>query len=133
MSALEEGKPPAQPNANLRETCRFEREWSLDFSGKLYGTAIVPIKNMFYDGNFLSLANVQLPKASDVSWCVGVGMYPTDLTSDNIKYREVWTTLHSSVRPVVRLTNAIPAIGVFLHRGQNYEMIVNGEEKMISV
>mmetsp|Transcript_42263 Transcript_42263/g.47209 ORF Transcript_42263/g.47209 Transcript_42263/m.47209 type:complete len:756 (+) Transcript_42263:53-2320(+) len=132
-SYIEEGKPPVQPNTNLRETCRFEKEWSQKFSGKIHGTAIVPIKNMFYDGFFLSLDDVYLPKASETSWCVGAGMYPTDLTADNFKYREVWATLHSSVRPTVGLTNTIPAIGVFLHRGQSYEIIVNGEEMMISV
>ena len=89
-SNIEEGKPPVQPDPSPRETCRFEKEWSDDFAGILYATALVPVKNMFYDGYFLSLANTRLPEPSDATWCVGAGMYGTDLSNDNHKFREVW-------------------------------------------
>ena len=94
---------------------------------------MVPVKNSNYDGFFMSLADTQLPEVWHTSWCNGAGMYPTDLLVDNYQHREVWATLHSSVRPTVDLGNAHPAIGVFLHRGQEYEILVNGVDKKVQV
>lgn len=132
-SYIEEGKPPVQPNPTIRETCRFEKEWSSDFAGILYGTAILPAKNLFYDGYFISLGNTRFPTSADTKWCVGAGMYPTDLLNDNHEFREIWATLHSSIRPSVEESNDLPAIGVFLHRSRSYELIVNGITKLVTI
>ncbi|KAL3894864.1 MAG: hypothetical protein SGARI_007618, partial [Bacillariaceae sp.] len=67
------------------------------------------------------------------TWCDGGGMYPTDLLSENHQFREIWATLHSSVRPKVSSENAIPAIGVFLDRGQTYKLVVGGVDKDITI
>eukprot|EP00592_Proboscia_alata_P022708 CAMPEP_0194408294 /NCGR_PEP_ID=MMETSP0176-20130528/6219_1 /TAXON_ID=216777 /ORGANISM="Proboscia alata, Strain PI-D3" /LENGTH=772 /DNA_ID=CAMNT_0039208343 /DNA_START=45 /DNA_END=2366 /DNA_ORIENTATION=+ len=132
-SYIEEGKPPVQPNAAIRETCRFEKEWSNDFAGILCGTAVLPAKTMFYDGYFISLGNTRFPTAAHTKWCVGAGMYPTDLLTENHEFREIWAVLHSSVRPSLEETNGSPAIGVFLHRGKSYELIVNGITKLVII
>lgn len=60
-------------------------------------------------------------------------MYPTDLVADNHKFREIWATLHSSVLPKVDPSNAMPATGVFLHRGKMYKLVVDGVEKETTV
>ena len=117
-SYIEEGKPPVQPSMDVEETCRFEKEWSCDFASVLQASAVVRVSHTLYDGYFLSLTNTCLPLGPN--WCNGGGLYPTDLLADNHKFREIWTTLHPSVRPKTEGANAVPAIGAFLHRGETY-------------
>ena len=82
-----------------------------------YSSAIVPSKHsIFCDGFFLSQGNTHLPQVNDNKRCVGGGMYPSDLTANKCEFREVWAALNSSARPTVAMSNAVTAIGVFVHR-----------------
>ena len=120
---------PSQPNEHTQENnCRFDASWS-NCTGPMVATSILKMVRPSYSGYFIALAQTYLPTATDPDWCVGAGMYPTDLSIDCHEYREIWPTLHLSVRPQNR--GAKPAIGVFLHCGRRYTLRINGTDRMI--
>jgi hypothetical protein len=122
--------PPKQPEEqSSSNTCRFDASWTTHFDGLLSVTAILKMTHTNYDGYFVALGNTSLPDEKDPEWCLGAGMYPTDLRPDYHEYRELWQTHHTAIRPLT--IGAKPAIGVFLHSGQRYTLTVNGSERVI--
>lgn len=94
---------------------------------------ILPLKHNNYDGYFLAVEGGRLPDPGCDKWVVGGGMYPADLRAEFHVYRELWQVHHTMVRPSVREGGGRPAVGVFLHKGKEYPVILNGKEQTMKV
>ncbi len=117
---------PDKDGENIQ--CRFNEQWT-DSPETLHITHITPFPK--YEGYFLSVDNAHLPATGNPDWVIAGGMYVTDLTTANHSVREIWDSLHTSVRP----TESDDAIGIgfFVHHDTQFSATVNGVVKNITV
>ena len=134
----EEGRAPRQPDMNAKfDNCRFNKDWVVSewlcagADSRLVVDSLLKLSHQNYIGYFMALHDTKLPHDSSESWKLGAGMYPSDLRADRHVYREIWQSQHTLVKPILLTKTNIPAIGVFLHRGVQYKLVVNGIERLI--
>ncbi len=125
---------PMQPDKHASvDNCRLDNHWCRLTSSVMEVNGVITVEHDNYKGLFLVLDNMKLPSAYQSEWVLGGGMYPTDLKSDYHIYREMWQSHHTIVNPAVAMKNRTPAIGVFLHSGEKYTLIVNGVERVCEI
>ena len=130
----EKHRAPRQPDQNSSiDNCRLDVHWCRSTTPVVKVNGVITVEHNNYNGLFLVLDNMKLPSPYQSEWVLGGGMYPTDLKSEHHIYREMWQCHHTMVTPVVEMNNRTPAIGVFLHRGKEYTLIVNGLEKICKI
>lgn len=134
----EEGRAPRQPDMNAKfDNCRFNKDWVVSewlcagADSRLVVDSFLKLSHQNYIGYFMALHDTKLPHDSSESWKLGAGMYPSDLRADRHVYREIWQSQHTLVKPIILTKTKIPAIGVFLHRGVEYKLFINGIERLI--
>ena len=128
----DKGRPPKHPDAETKiNNCRFDHSWGLSRLGKYCVTGILPVSGYGYDGYLLSIRGAIMPDFCP-NWIVCGGMYPTDLKSDFHVYRDIWQSHHTTTKPMCRF-NGTEAIGVFLHKGYEYSLILGDTTRKIMV
>ena len=134
----EEGRAPRQPDVNAKfDNCRFNKDWVVSgwlcagADSRLVVDSLLKLSHQNYIGYFMALHDTKLPNDSSDSWKLGAGMYPSDLRADHHVYREIWQSQHTLIKPKVATKTKTPAIGVFLHRGRQYKLVVNGIDRLI--